>query len=133
MRKDEKEFYCADNSVGKISGNHFYGDTGNITAGIGNTVYSAASNSSKCRENNISDEEWKKLAVFLMDRQFSAEDIDKKYHVQYAKAEEMAKKKDKEGLRALFKTAGASFLDVILGAGIQTGVKEIVKKITGLV
>lgn len=117
-------------SVGNVTGNTFIGNVGNIIAGKENSatiVHQDSSGESGIQQ--ISDAEWVELAKFFMEKQFSSNTEDKGYKEQYAMAEELTKKKDRKGLKYFFENAGGALLKIVLGAGIQTGIKGIINKI----
>lgn len=124
--KDRTERNYTDNSIEKISNNTFSGYVENITAGIGNTTIDSLGGGNT---QQISDAEWVELAKFFLEKQLSSDIDDQKYAEQYARAEELVKKKDRKGLKDFFKNAGSSILKIVTGAGIQAGIKGIISKV----
>lgn len=122
-------FNYTDNSIGKISNNTFGGQIGNITAGIGNSVMVNENGTVNGSMQQISDAEWMELVHFFCDKQCSSDGADQEFFGQYEQAEKLAKKKDKKGLKEFIQSAGGAFMRIVLGAGIQAGVKKILDKI----
>lgn len=129
MWKKDKVEHSVERSVGNVTGNTFYGNVGNITAGTGNTTIVHENSPGGSSVHQISDAEWLELAKFFIEKQLSSSAADQKYQGQYARAEELAKKKDRDGLKDFFKNAGGSILKIVLGAGIQAGIREIISKV----
>lgn len=127
--KEKMELNYTDNSIGKISNNTFSGYVENIAAGIGNTTIVNKNNPGGSITQQISDAEWVELAKFFIEKQLSSDIDDQKLAKQYAQAEELVKKKDRKGLKDFFKSAGSSILKIVMGAGIQAGLKGIISKI----
>lgn len=129
MWKKEKAEHSAERSVGNVTGNTFYGNVGNITAGTGNTTVVHENSPGGSSVHQISDSEWVELAKFFIEKQLSSNVVDQEYQEQYAIAEKLTKKKDRKGLKDFFKNAGGTILKVLLGAGIQAGIREIINKV----
>lgn len=130
MWNQEKVEHSVGHSVGNVTGNTVNGNVGNIIAGIGNSTTIIHKNSPE--ENSIqqiSDAEWMELAKFFIEKQFSPNMTDQQYKEQYAIVEDLAKKKDRTGLKDFFENAGNALLNIILGAGIQVGIQGIINKI----
>lgn len=127
--KEKTGLNYTDNSIGKISNNTFSGYVENITAGIGNTTIVNKNSPGGSNAQQISDAEWMELAKFFLEKQLSSDTDDQKFAEQYARAEELVKKKDRKGLKDFFKNAGSSILKIVTGAGIQAGIKEIISKV----
>lgn len=127
--KEKTGLNYTDNSIGKISNNTFSGYVENITAGIGNTTIVNKNSPGGSNAQQISDAEWMELAKFFLEKQLSSDTDDQKFAEQYARAEELVKKKDRKGLKDFFKNAGSSILKIVTGAGIQVGIKEIISKV----
>lgn len=129
MWKKEKIEHSTEGSVGNVTGNTFIGDVGNIIAGAGNAVTVHENSMEEGVIQQISDAEWAELAKFFIDKQFSSNVVDQEYKEQYAMAEELTKKKDRNRLKNFLKGAGESFLKIVLGAGVQAGVRGIINKV----
>lgn len=130
MWKQEKVEHSAEHSVGNVTGNTFNENVGNIIAGIDNRTTIIHKSSPEVNSiQQISDAEWMELAKFFIEKQFSPNMTDQQYKEQYAIVEDLAKKKDRTGLKDFFENAGNALLNIILGAGIQVGIQGIINKI----
>jgi hypothetical protein len=105
-----------DNSTGKI--------TGNIIKDSSFTI-----ESNKHVIKSLSNEEWVELTKYFGDKQFSSDDKDIKYQAKYEMAEQMAKKKNMAGLRAIIGKASSEFAKILCSEGAKIGIKAILDKV----
>ena len=113
-----------DNSVGKVCGNIFKGDTDDMQQ----FTNSKNPMDSQLHTSNIT-EEWVELTKYFGDKQFSSDDKDIKYQAKYEMAEQMAKKKNMAGLRAIIGKASSEFAKILCSEGAKIGIKAILDKV----